>query len=87
MYPAFSAAVTEKLQEASRIYEISAESIITEIIEENLPKWIRHRYMKRTASLAAERARQACAGSPGDVLVKQDEIDTIFRLMSSAPSS
>jgi hypothetical protein len=76
-----SAEIEEKLHEAARLYEIPATSIITAIVEEALPKWIQKYHVKQSLNKAAEKAKGAT--SPEEVLVKQDEIDRVMRLMSS----
>jgi hypothetical protein len=72
----------EKLQEAARLYGVPASGIITEIVEENLPKWIQKYHIRHSFSKAAERVKSAA--SPENVIIKQDELDTVFRLMSTA---
>jgi hypothetical protein len=77
----FSPATDEKLQEAARLYGIPAAEIITEIIEESLPKWIQKYHIKHSFSKAAEKVKAAV--SPEKVLIKQDELDKVLRLMAS----
>jgi hypothetical protein len=76
-----SAETEEKLQEAARLYEISSVCIINKIIEESLPKWIQKYHMQHSFNKAVEKAK-ATRGSE-EILIQQDELDKIMRLMSS----
>ncbi|MDR1316382.1 MAG: hypothetical protein LBK13_05865 [Spirochaetales bacterium] len=77
-----SAAVSAMLEEAGRLYGLEASAVITGIVEENLPKWMQKRHIKNAFDKAAEKIK----GEPGPdhVLLKQDEVDEAFRLMSSS---
>ncbi|MDR3199855.1 MAG: hypothetical protein LBT68_00220 [Spirochaetales bacterium] len=76
-----SAAAAEKLREAMRLSGSDASLIIAEIVEDNLPKWIQKYHMRHSFSKAAEKVK--ASASPEIVLIKQDELDKIFRLMSA----
>jgi hypothetical protein len=75
--------VSEKLTEASVLYGVPVGRIITEIVEENLPKWIQRSHVKKNFSIAAQRLKNAQPQTSEEVLIKQDELDKVFRLMSS----
>jgi hypothetical protein len=83
----FSEIISEKLEEAVQIYAVPLAGIIQEIIEENLPKWIQRHHVKKNFSLAAEKLRLSQAASPEEILIKQDELDKVFRFMSTPSKS
>jgi hypothetical protein len=80
----FSRLINERLQEAANLSGLSPVGIINEIVEENLPKWIQRYRMRHSFSKNAEKIKNAVV--PDSVLINQDEVDKVFRLMSSASS-
>jgi hypothetical protein len=81
IFLSFSETINERLHEASRIYGVSAGNIIAEIVEENLARWIQKYRLKTNLRRVAEKIKTG--GDTENVLVNQDEVDSLLRLMSS----
>ncbi|MDR1625921.1 MAG: hypothetical protein LBT33_05210 [Spirochaetia bacterium] len=77
-----SPSVNKMLEDAARLYGLSASAILSEIVAENLPKWVQKYHVRHSFSKAAEKIKNSA--SPESVLLSQEELDKVFSLMSAA---
>jgi hypothetical protein len=77
-----SPAINKMLEDAARLYGLSASAILNEIIEENLPKWMQKYRVRHSFRQAAEKTKNA--DSPDNILLTQEDLDKVFSSMSGA---
>ena len=75
--------IMEKLEETVHLYKLPADDLIQKILADTLPKWIQMHHMKQKLQSAAEKSKTSQEINREEVLINQDELDKVFRIMSS----